>query len=62
MVAAVTASGGRAPRQPEGLVTVLSRLLNIEGYDVIGLTDSRTRVQLNRAQLVEQFELSGGAG
>ena len=60
IVAAVTASGGRAPRQPEGLVTVLTRLLNVEGYDVIGLTDARTRVQLNRAQLLEQFELSGG--
>ncbi|MFD8338164.1 BREX-2 system phosphatase PglZ [Streptomyces solisilvae] len=60
VVAAVTASGGRAPRQPEGLVTVLTRLLNVEGYDVIGMTDARTRVQLSRAQLLEQFELSGG--
>ncbi|GAB2894727.1 BREX-2 system phosphatase PglZ [Streptomyces mayteni] len=55
VVAAVTASGGRAPRQPEGLITVLSRLLNIEGYDVIGLVDSRSRVSLNVEQLREQF-------
>jgi hypothetical protein len=59
VVAAVTASGGRAPQRPEGLITVLSRLLNVEGYDVISLIDSRTRVQLNMAQLREQFELPG---
>ncbi|MFF8614571.1 BREX-2 system phosphatase PglZ [Streptomyces sp. NPDC015350] len=60
--AAVTTSGGRTNTRPEGLVTMLTRLLNIEGYEVIGLIDSRTRVRLDRDILREQFELTGQAG
>lgn len=60
--AAVTASGGRTHTRPEGLVTMLTRMLNIEGYEVIGLIDSRTRVRLDRDILREQFELTGQAG
>ncbi|AVH59040.1 MULTISPECIES: BREX-2 system phosphatase PglZ [Streptomyces] len=62
VVAAVTASGGRAPSRPEGIVTVLTRLLNVEGYDVINLIDTRTRVRLNRDQLIQQFELTQAEG
>ncbi|MFE0175482.1 BREX-2 system phosphatase PglZ [Streptomyces sp. NPDC059002] len=58
VAAAAISSGGRTNTRPEGLVTVLTRLLNIEGYEVIGLIDSRTRVRLNRETLREQFELS----
>lgn len=54
---AVIASGGRAQTRSEGFVTMLTRLLNVEGYDVISLIDARTRVQLNRTTLREQFEL-----
>lgn len=54
---AAVASGGRTNTRPEGFVTVLTRLLNIEGYEVISLIDSRTRVRLNRDTLREQFEL-----
>ncbi|MFI1962680.1 BREX-2 system phosphatase PglZ [Streptomyces pathocidini] len=54
---AAAASGGRINTRPEGFVTVLTRLLNIEGYEVISLIDSRTRVRLNRDTLREQFEL-----
>lgn len=56
--AAAIGSGGRTNTRPEGLVAVLTRLLNIEGYEVISLIDSRTRVRLNRETLREQFELS----
>ncbi|MGW0835066.1 BREX-2 system phosphatase PglZ [Streptomyces prunicolor] len=58
VAAAAISSGGRTNTRPEGLVTVLTRLLNIEGYEVISLIDSRTRVRLNRETLREQFELS----
>ncbi|MEU9451446.1 BREX-2 system phosphatase PglZ [Streptomyces sp. NPDC048277] len=58
VAAAALGSGGRTNTRPEGLVTVLTRLLNIEGYEVISLIDSRTRVRLNRETLREQFELS----
>ncbi|WP_406001063.1 BREX-2 system phosphatase PglZ [Streptomyces sp. NBC_00829] len=58
VAAAAIGSGGRTNTRPEGLVTVLTRLLNIEGYEVISLIDSRTRVRLNRETLREQFELS----
>ncbi|MGX9890622.1 BREX-2 system phosphatase PglZ [Streptomyces sp. NPDC002276] len=57
VAAAAIGSGGRTNTRPEGLVTVLTRLLNIEGYEVISLIDSRTRVRLNRETLREQFEL-----
>jgi hypothetical protein len=40
---------------------VLTRLLNIEGYEVVSLIDSRTRVRLNRDTLREQFELPKGS-
>lgn len=62
VVAAVIASGGRAPSRPEGIVTMLTRLLNVEGYDVINLIDARTRVRLNRDQLLQQFELTQAEG
>ncbi|MFD3310277.1 BREX-2 system phosphatase PglZ [Streptomyces sp. NPDC058694] len=57
VAAAAVGSGGRTNTRPEGLVSVLTRLLNIEGYEVISLIDSRTRVRLNRETLREQFEL-----
>ncbi|MFD5627002.1 BREX-2 system phosphatase PglZ [Streptomyces sp. NPDC127072] len=61
VAAAAVASGGRTHTRPEGFVTVLTRLLNIEGYEVVSLIDSRTRVRLNRGTLREQFELPKGS-
>lgn len=40
-----------------GMVEQLKRLLNVEGYPIIGLTVDEGHVQLNRELLVRQFEL-----
>jgi hypothetical protein len=53
--AAATAAGGRAPRNAEMFITALQRLLNIEGYPVLELTDSGRTVELNTELLGEQF-------
>lgn len=53
--AAAAGAGGRAPRDPDLFVTTLQRLLNVEGYPVVGLIDSGRTVQLDVDLLREQF-------
>ncbi|MFJ1709530.1 BREX-2 system phosphatase PglZ [Kitasatospora sp. NPDC088346] len=53
--AAAASSGGRAPRNAEFFVAALQRLLNVEGYPVLGLIDAGTRARLDIALLREQF-------
>ncbi|UQA97317.1 BREX-2 system phosphatase PglZ [Streptomyces halobius] len=60
VLAAFIAAGGRKNTKADGLVTQLTRLLNVEGYEIVSLIDSRTRVRLNRETLREQFELPRG--
>ncbi|MFB6844832.1 BREX-2 system phosphatase PglZ [Streptomyces sp. NPDC056373] len=60
VVAAAQAATGRSQRNPERFVTVMERLLNIDGYPVIQLVASGRTVQLNKALLEEQF-LGDGA-
>ncbi|MGI5232536.1 BREX-2 system phosphatase PglZ [Actinoallomurus sp. CA-142502] len=52
---AAAEAGGRAPRDPDLFVTMLQRLLNVEGYLVLGLIDSGRTVELDVALLREQF-------
>ncbi|MDX2853110.1 BREX-2 system phosphatase PglZ [Streptomyces sp. PA03-3a] len=52
---AAASSGGRAPRNAEFFVAALQRLLNVEGYPVLGLIDAGTRVKLDIALLKDQF-------
>jgi hypothetical protein len=56
-VGAAAAAHGRAPRSPEVFVTMLERLLNVEGYPVIDVVDSRRTVKLDLGLLKEQFQL-----
>lgn len=53
--AAAASAGGRAPRNAELFVNTLERLLNVEGYPVLGLIDSGRTVRLDVALLREQF-------
>ncbi|TKA04732.1 BREX-2 system phosphatase PglZ [Actinacidiphila oryziradicis] len=53
--AAAASSGGRAPRNAEFFVAALQRLLNVEGYPVLGLIDAGARVRLDIALLKDQF-------
>jgi hypothetical protein len=53
--AAATGAGGRAPRNPDLFVTTLQRLLNVEGYLVLGLIDAGRTVKLDVELLREQF-------
>jgi PglZ domain len=55
---AAAAAGGRAPRSTELFVTTLQRLLNVEGYPVLGLVDAGRTVKLDVALLREQFGVS----
>ncbi|MFD9503413.1 BREX-2 system phosphatase PglZ [Streptomyces sp. NPDC060035] len=52
---AAASSGGRAPRNAEFFVAALQRLLNVEGYPVLGLIDAGARVKLDITLLKEQF-------
>ncbi|WP_433890499.1 BREX-2 system phosphatase PglZ [Streptomyces sp. CA-111067] len=52
---AAASSGGRAPRNAEFFVAALQRLLNVEGYPVLGLIDAGARVKLDITLLQEQF-------
>ncbi|MFC9616613.1 BREX-2 system phosphatase PglZ [Streptomyces sp. NPDC056938] len=52
---AAASSGGRAPRNAEFFVAALQRLLNVEGYPVLGLIDAGTRVKLDITLLKDQF-------
>ncbi|MGW3028271.1 BREX-2 system phosphatase PglZ [Streptomyces sp. NPDC001221] len=53
--AAAASSGGRAPRNAEFFVAALQRLLNVEGYPVLGLIDAGARVRLDITLLKDQF-------
>ncbi|TYK44605.1 BREX-2 system phosphatase PglZ [Actinomadura decatromicini] len=53
--AAAAAAGGRPPRNADLFITALQRLLNVEGYPVLGLIDSGATVTLETALLCEQF-------
>jgi hypothetical protein len=52
---AAASSGGRAPRNAEFFVAALQRLLNVEGYPVLGLIDAGSRTRLDIGLLEEQF-------
>ncbi|WP_030884864.1 BREX-2 system phosphatase PglZ [Streptomyces sp. NRRL S-1868] len=60
VAAAAQSATGKSQRNPERFVTVLERLLNVDGYPVLQLVESGRTVQLNKALLKEQF-LGDGA-
>ena len=47
------------PSRVPGLVAMLRRLLNVEGYQVLALIDGGQTLELDRALLHSQFELTG---
>lgn len=57
--AAAAAAGGRAPRDADLFITALQRLLNVEGYPVLGLIDNGGTVKLEAELLREQFGVDG---
>ncbi len=54
---AVAATAGRAGRNPEGFAATLQRLLNVEGYPVLGLADGGRTLKLDHELLRLQFGL-----
>ena len=54
-VASVAGLAGQAPFRMAGYLAQLGRLLNVDGYPVIGDADSGRTVELNAALLTEQF-------
>jgi hypothetical protein len=56
-LAAVAAAAGRAGRNPAGLAATLERLLNVDGYGVIGVVDGGVTLRLNVEVLREQFQV-----
>jgi hypothetical protein len=54
-VSSVAALAGQPPFRMAGYLAQLGRLLNVDGYPVIGDTDSGRTVELNTALLTEQF-------
>jgi hypothetical protein len=52
---ALVAKAGRAGRNPEGFAETLRRLLNVEGYPVLSLSDGGRTVSLNVELLRMQF-------
>jgi hypothetical protein len=48
---------GRAKRSPELVATTLQRLLNVEGYPILSVTDDGRTLRLNVETLREQFDL-----
>jgi hypothetical protein len=55
---AAASAGGRAPCSTDLFVTTLQRLLNVEGYPVLGLVDAGRTVKLDVTLLREQFEVT----
>ncbi|MET9965026.1 BREX-2 system phosphatase PglZ [Streptomyces sp. NPDC006356] len=55
VAAAAATATGRSQRNAEIFVTVVQRLLNVEGYGVINLVESGRTVELNVPLLKEQF-------
>ena len=58
-VSAVVQIAGSAGRNPRGFVTALGRVLNVDGFTVIGFTDDGRSVVLDQQLLDEQFPLGG---
>ncbi|MET8541077.1 BREX-2 system phosphatase PglZ [Kitasatospora sp. NPDC004799] len=56
LVAAISATG-RYRRNIDGFIAILQRLLNIEGYPVLGFIDSGHTVKLDVTMLIAQFQL-----
>lgn len=54
---AVAAVAGRAGRNPDGFAATLQRLLNVEGYPVLGLADGGRTLRLDQELLRQQFGL-----
>jgi hypothetical protein len=59
-VTALSTVAGRPPFRMAGYLAQLGRLLNVDGYAVIGVTDKGRTVELNGVLLREQF--LGGSG
>ncbi len=59
-VTSLAAVAGQPPFRMGGYVAQLGRLLNVDGYAVIGVTDEGRTAELNTALLREQF--LGGSG
>ncbi|MBQ1090126.1 BREX-2 system phosphatase PglZ [Streptomyces sp. B93] len=55
VAAAAQAATGRSERNPQRFVTMLERLLNIDGYPVLQLIESGRTVHLDRELLRQQF-------
>ncbi|MET9758472.1 BREX-2 system phosphatase PglZ [Streptomyces sp. NPDC006372] len=55
VAAAAQTATGKSQRNPERFVTVLERLLNIDGYPVLQLLESGRTVHLDRELLRQQF-------
>ncbi|GAA0632034.1 BREX-2 system phosphatase PglZ [Streptomyces thermocarboxydovorans] len=55
VAAAAQAATGRSERNPQRFVTMLERLLNIDGYPVLQLIESGRTVHLERELLRQQF-------
>jgi hypothetical protein len=56
-VTVVAAKAGRAKRNPELVATTLQRLLNVEGYPILSLTDDGRTLRLDISTLRMQFGL-----
>ncbi|NHD18836.1 MULTISPECIES: BREX-2 system phosphatase PglZ [unclassified Actinopolyspora] len=54
-VAKVAQAAGQANRNPRGLVSMLTKVLNRDGYAVLRLTEHNQTVELDEALLREQF-------
>jgi hypothetical protein len=59
-VTALATVAGQPPFRMAGYLAQLGRLLNVDGYAVIGVTDEGRTAELNAALLREQF--LGGSG
>ncbi len=57
LTAVAAAAAGRAGRNPDGLAATLQRLLNVEGYPVLGLADGGRTLKLDQELLRQQFGL-----
>ncbi|MFC8415311.1 BREX-2 system phosphatase PglZ [Streptomyces coelicoflavus] len=55
VASAAQAATGKSERNPQRFVTMLERLLNIDGYPVLQLIESGRTVQLDRELLRQQF-------
>ncbi|SDG04194.1 PglZ domain-containing protein [Lentzea fradiae] len=56
-LAEAATAAGRAGRNPEFLVSILQRLLNVEGYPVLSSVDGGRTLELNLQLLREQFNV-----